>query len=1202
MVKLLNSSISIIILSLLSACSSESDGSDSETGGNGRIDNTTNIMQSPGDASQEELSSHIDGLIDDRYDGKTSDADASMANVQALFANAIGDSAFSAPFPPLHDLTGQIGANGNVEITFACDDSGSATYAGNLSDDGEGNVSVTYSSCKNNYYSRPVSGSAVASLYAESEEEARIEMYFDSLTWESEDESQRPNYSVTGYRKYHLKESNNPVYSASLSIEMKLLFELSNGKEYILEAESNYSSQGSGTTQTETASYYDDEFGKISFSAFVPEDSDYYIGYKLSGTIDAQVLLGWNRVQYLVDEDNDGTYELGAYFSSEYDLAFGDLSQKTLVSIDELSLPPEVYTPYVYNSWELYTTNDIQAEPPYLSDPDTPTEQLTYYYNWYLNGELIEDNHSNVLPAFSAVYGDTLELTIVVSDGVNHVESQRYNITIQDSPAQLLVSELPSSINVGDTVQFTANVSDPDLKDDDGTPAALLSAPEGATIDEDGNVEWTAQVSLMFSTQEFSFVLADSENSENKFTANVIVHSDGAQPLVRGSTAVPSTNKSMWTADFSGDGNNEILSTNSRNTVFLLSETDGSYQQTWLYPYSLTDTGSIRQVRAAQYDQDSELEIFVATDNAIQVIKSLNSRAETLISTEDHIVKFDIVDLDLDGKLELIYLHSSEQYHSDDFDMTIVELSAPSVELFTTNVLSSADFAIGNVDSDSQLEIVLSAGLVYDGEDFANEWFRGTSFGGAMVTLGDYDGDGIDEIAGADTWGDIVILSADDKTQLDSFDNFNTCSITTANIDNDASDELIVGDCQWGNITAYDFSNNSMTSKWAVGMQAHGSKSVTVGDTDNDGALEVFWGSGQSSSGKDILVVADLTNDEATVNEASIVVELDTFNAVGWGSTDGNNDRAVFFIPSTNSGYDGSRVLTLAAHGTYEVSDEISSNWDNSSIAAVTDYDGNGISDIFLPTTHLYNGSFSALQLSDYSEIWSLGGDHGSSIGVVKAFDANNDGFEDAFIVDGDKLQIIDINNEVFLANYSFSNSIWDFTAFHNGGTDILVSGDDRLSLLRIADNGMAELDFVEAGCNRLEMINIDDDAALEVACLEGSDYWYDDDNQIVIYEIENDKLSEKLRFDYDFKVLDISVDPSTDSNQALLVSSQTGDGYSYYQDTNKYQIKNISADGFVNWSSAPLIGQPKTHGLKSRIKDGELEVLLSTSTVMYWF
>jgi hypothetical protein len=50
------------------------------------------------------------------------------------------------------------------------------------------------------------------------------------------------------------------------------------------------------------------------------------------------------------------------------------------------------------------------------TDRDNTTEELQLSYKWYINGNIVENQSSNTLPPYMAVFGDKVEVSMLVSD------------------------------------------------------------------------------------------------------------------------------------------------------------------------------------------------------------------------------------------------------------------------------------------------------------------------------------------------------------------------------------------------------------------------------------------------------------------------------------------------------------------------------------------------------------------------------------------------------------------------------------------------------------------------------------------------------------------------------------------------------------------------------------------------------------------
>jgi hypothetical protein len=320
-------------------------------------------------------------------------------------------------------------------------------------------------------------------------------------------------------------------------------------------------------------------------------------------------------------------------------------------------------------------------------------------------------------------------------------------------------------------------------------------------------------------------------------TFEIDVRSDQVMPLARNSIAIPLNNRSITVGDFTGDGLNEILSTDSRSTVFLLESKLGIDKTIWTYPFKI-GKGFIVQVLAVNADNDDALEIVVVSENSISIIYDLDDIAVELISTDDTIRFAQIADTNRDGILDIAYLLTSNNPDNDE-RLVVRSLTTTSTEIISIPTNGVKEIAFGDVDEDSNLELVTSNGLVYDAFTWQNQWRSDNEFGTSSIFLADVNNNGIDEIVGADVWGSLTIYSAVDQAPLAMLEGVNSCSLTAANVDTDNADEIILGDCQLGNVTAYDLVEDRLEQVWSTSTQNYGSISLISGDSDNDGELEI---------------------------------------------------------------------------------------------------------------------------------------------------------------------------------------------------------------------------------------------------------------------------------------------------------------------------------------------------------------------------
>jgi hypothetical protein len=839
------------------------------------------------------------------------------------------------------------------------------------------------------------------------------------------------------------------------------------------------------------------------------------------------------------------------------------------------------------------------------TDRDNTTEELQLSYKWYINGNIVENQSSNTLPPYMAVFGDKVEVSMLVSDGFSTVEGPTYEILLGNAPAQVIINDLPSTVKSGDFIQFQPIVTDPDVANVDAT-AVLISGPSGINIADNGQVSWTVPNDLKFSFQYFEFHFAitgpDGQVS-NQVTIPVEVQSSNEFPIVASGLEVPKNNNSMAIGDFDGDGMNEILSTDSRNSVFLLEAQGTIYKHKWIYPFRLPSAGQIVQVLSANIDDDPEQEIIVFTEHGASLINGIDNPATLIFSTIDFVKFAQVDDLDLDGTLELLYLYSEEQRGYDqEYILDVKNFENPSISLSKKNLLSARSFDVANIDNDNNLEIIFNNGEVYDATTWEKQWDSDSEFGDALVSAGDYNGDGIAEIARAQRDGRVTIYSGIDKGVLGYIGNRSFCTLHSADVDSDGTDELLAGDCSEGNIVSYKLGTDLLVKHWRVNIQGSGSTSLITGDSDNDGKLEVHWGSGVDSSGKDYFASADIENETVKRRPESLITQLDAYSSAGWGNIADNQERAVFFIPFTQSGSGDSHFVTLDESGDHKLSEGVSSNWDRSENSVVADFNNDGFGDIFVPSASRYSGAISALQLSDSSEHWRTDEDRDVTIGLIKAADVNTDDFVDAIYTNQTEINLVDIENQSYMGTFEFNYVIDDFVIYDSQQVpNIVVANGQNLSFIKMVNDSLVELSVTDQSCSRVAPFNFDEDIQLEIVCLHQSTG--NGPQQLVIFEVENEGLTEVLRTPLKDRVIDIVPDPSKETKQDLFFTTEIGesDDYTLIYD-GLYQIKKSDQKGNIIWSSPGLVGKPTEHGLKVRFSEADgLEMMLSTTHMMYW-
>ncbi|HYK03479.1 MAG TPA: hypothetical protein VE974_17100 [Thermoanaerobaculia bacterium] len=269
-------------------------------------------------------------------------------------------------------------------------------------------------------------------------------------------------------------------------------------------------------------------------------------------------------------------------------------------------------------------------------------------------------------------------------------------------------------------------------------------------------------------------------------------------------------------------------------------------------------------------------------------------------------------------------------------------LGAPVVTVTLPAGPAANDVALGNVDDDPAPEIVVVTGdaaHVYDGVTLELQW-TAAGYGGAVVRIGDVDGDARQEIvvgalgghvldgaAEVQKWGyvggfgafDLGNVDADAKKEIVFQNNSSysepisilhgdTFAVTTlpspwfdslavGDANGDGVNEVITGNNQWGDIQGRSATDGALL--WHIDNPDHGTMGVGTADLDGNGTREVFWGAGGSSSGPDYLYIGTAASTQYSWRS----LDLDGPYHSGTGDLDG--DGRLEYVVGTRASQSG---------------------------------------------------------------------------------------------------------------------------------------------------------------------------------------------------------------------------------------------------------------------------------------------------------
>ena len=445
--------------------------------------------------------------------------------------------------------------------------------------------------------------------------------------------------------------------------------------------------------------------------------------------------------------------------------------------------------------------------------------------------------------------------------------------------------------------------------------------------------------------------------------------------------------------DLDQNGKVDIAACSNGYAYVLNYEIDGTYNTTWYSQYI-----QCLSITSADRDSDSVSELYIATEDG-QVLL-FDGATHGLIDSfylPTGTYPFDIAvgDVDDDSRLEIVIATSGATLVYDALNFNLN---------WQADGFGGDQIAISNLDDDAINEIVVNGavGHVLNAKLKTQEWAYTGGFGMSMDT-GDVDLDGRDEIAFIADWENAYVLEGDThniRWQLTGLGD--TKEVAVADTDKDGICEVLIGNGQWGSVTGYQGTDGGYL--WAIPNPEHGVFGIGVGDTNNDSINEVVWGAGLSSSGKDALFVGSWINQ--AVDWGSDDLDGPLYVAANDIDLDGQGEF-VLASRSTTSGYEGGTIrvydgLTHQVDWSAEVSD---SYYDIYSLG-IGQLDADPALEILVGGDNWYDLRLQSYDGLTHSVEWTspvLVGGYPYSLELI---DLDNDAVEEIVVALGQNLQV----------------------------------------------------------------------------------------------------------------------------------------------------------------------------------------------------
>ena len=308
--------------------------------------------------------------------------------------------------------------------------------------------------------------------------------------------------------------------------------------------------------------------------------------------------------------------------------------------------------------------------------------------------------------------------------------------------------------------------------------------------------------------------------------------------------------------DVDQDGRDEFIYSSTdgkRSTWKIIDHSNDGYQV--LYTSDILRF-EINWIECFVSQDGSSPYLYYSTDeNTILQFNLITKQVDQELSFDFEIEQFKLIDLDSNDIPELITSANDSIFIYDENMQLLHNRPAAKVK----------DLAVGNVDGDPNMELVISAktGVVVDLLTYDTDWTYAGGFG-TQVELADPEDNGYAWIYSGTSSSMVVAYSAADKAKLWEFAiNFPASDLLVTDLEDDGAYEIIIG------IDAFNrglkcYAEMDQTLLWDTTTVQGGVSMMCSSDLDGDGIKEIMYGSGEHSTAQDVCVVL---NANSRVNE-----------------------------------------------------------------------------------------------------------------------------------------------------------------------------------------------------------------------------------------------------------------------------------------------------------------------------------------------
>ncbi|NCT68515.1 MAG: PQQ-binding-like beta-propeller repeat protein [Rhodanobacteraceae bacterium] len=372
-----------------------------------------------------------------------------------------------------------------------------------------------------------------------------------------------------------------------------------------------------------------------------------------------------------------------------------------------------------------------------------------------------------------------------------------------------------------------------------------------------------------------------------------------------------------------------------------------------------------------------------------------------------------ITDVDGDGNPDIVATANATAWGSEQFPV-VLDYASGAIKWMGAEPVSS--IGVLQIEGAATKKLILGGtpGRVIDGASHAVEWTYAAGFGNRIVVGRFAANPSVATFASTSRWTERVqVFRAQPYSRLAEFPVIEVGAVATMQLTPGGGDQIAVGGLQAPGVVVYD--PRTGQPALTVSRPESGVDAIAVGDLDGDGRMELVYGSGLFSSGKDVLRAVDLgtRGDDYTRDD-----EIGPHTAVARGDiAGGGSDQVVYLTRASDSGYGGSNVHVLDATSGKRLRsrrDALYFSWTSGPPSvAIAQMDGDAQQEIVIATNSSDGGVVAVLDGVTLQDQWRVSVCCNPS--GLAVLDVNADGVPDVVTTNAGRVVVLDGRNGTLL-------------------------------------------------------------------------------------------------------------------------------------------------------------------------------------------